>query len=452
MTIKISTISGFPENLPEEQILEDKYKDIIKKNYLWAWFNSIETPVVEREEVLCSKWANDNEIYGIHRLNGEKWDDSWLGLRYDLTVPLARYVALYNDKLVYPFKRFQIQKVYRWERAQKWRYREFYQADIDTIWNWELIQLADVEIIATIYNALRELDFWKFTININHKEFLIGYLKYLKVKEDKLLDIIAIIDKKDKVDTDKETFPKTKASLFLELKDEQVCDKIIEFIKLWNKGNYEEIEKFIWIDSSEECIKWLTFIKIIYYSLLQLWVSKEFIKVNPSISRGLNYYTWMVFETFVDWYENMGSIASGWRYDNLTWNFIKNKYPWTGWSIGLSRLLAVLKEIGKIDAKRKTLTDVLVLNLFNESAEQCLKILWSLRNAWINTEFYLWVSKIAKQLKYAESKWIKFVIILWEDEIKKWVVTVKNMDIKEQIEIKMSDLIKIITNLVNKEK
>lgn len=448
MTIKISQISGFPENLPEEQILEDKFKEIIRKNYLRAGFNSIETPVVEREEVLCSKWANDNEIYGIHRLNGEKWDDSSLWLRFDLTVPLARYVALYNDKLVYPFKRFQIQKVYRWERAQKWRYREFYQADIDTIWNWELAQFADVEIISTIYNALRELDFWKFTININHKKFLLWYLTWVWVSDDRLLDIVAIIDKKDKVDTDKENFPKTKASLLLELKDEKLVDKIIDFIKLWNKWDYEEIEKFIWMDTWEEYVKWLMFIKIIYYSLLHLWVSKECIKVNPSISRGLNYYTWMVFETFVDWYENMGSIASGWRYDNLTWNFIKNKYPWTGWSIGLSRLLAVLKEIGKIDTKRKTLTDVLVLNLDENYLEDYLKILNLLRSNWINSEFYLWEPKISKQLKYAENKWIKLVIIMWEDEINKWIVAIKILDKKEQIEVKNEVLIDSVNSLI----
>lgn len=448
MTIKIAQISGFPENLPEEQIVEDRFKEIIKKNYLRAWFNSIETPVVEREEVLCSKWANDNEIYGIHRLNGEKWDDSSLWLRFDLTVPLARYVALYNDKLVYPFKRFQIQKVYRWERAQKWRYREFYQADIDIIWNWELPLMADVEVISTIYNALNELEIGKFTININHKEFLIWYLNYLWVTDEKLLDIIAVIDKKDKVDTDKQNFPKTKLSLKSELNDEDLSDKIIQFIKLWNNGDYEEIEKYVWTEADKQYLTWLMKIKIIYYSLLELWVPKSYIKVNPSISRGLNYYTWVVFETFAQWLENMGSIASGWRYDNLTWNFIKNKYPWTGWSIWLSRLIAVLSENWKLELKRKTLTDVLVLNLDEKYLTKQLKIVSDLRKASINTEFYLEVSKIAKQIKYAENKWIKLVIILWEDEVNKWVVSVKDLDKREQFEIKNDDLIKEITNLI----
>lgn len=444
MTIRIDQISGFPENLPEEQIVEDRFKEIIKKNYLRAGFNSLETSLVEREEVLCSKWANDSEIYGMHRLSGEAWDDSGLWLRFDLTVPLARYVALNNDKLVYPFKRFQIQKVYRWERAQKWRYREFYQADVDIIWNWNLPLLADSEVISTVYNALKELEIWKFTININHKELLIGFLTDLGVSEDKLLKVIACIDKKDKVDSDKDNFPKTRASLILELDDEKKTTKIIDFIKLWSNGDLNEIEKFLWKDIEWLTKKWLEDLKTIYNSLIFLWVSKEYLKINPSISRGLNYYTGVVFETFVTGYENMGSIASWGRYDNLTWNFIKNKYPWTGWSIWLSRLLSVIQNIGKIELKRKTLTDVLVLNLDDRYLNNYLEIINNLRTAWINTEFYLEVSKIAKQIKYAENKWIKMVIILWEDEINRWVIAIKNLDKKEQIEVNKNELIQNI--------
>ena len=162
--INISPISWFPENLPEEQILEDNFKEIIRNNYLKAWFNSIETPLVEREEVLCSKWADDKEIYWIHRIHATENDEKKLWIRFDLTVPLARYVSLHNDKLIFPFKRFQIQKVYRWERPQLWRFRELYQADIDIIWNWELPILADCEVIYTIFKTLKDLQIWKFTI------------------------------------------------------------------------------------------------------------------------------------------------------------------------------------------------------------------------------------------------------------------------------------------------
>ena len=447
MTIKIDQISGFPENLPEVQIVEDNFKEIIKKNYLRAWFNSLETSLVEREDVLCSKWANDNEIYGLHRLNWEISDDSKLGLRYDLTVPLARYVALNNDKLVFPFKRFQIQKVYRWERAQRWRFREFYQADIDIIWNGNLPLLADVEIISTIYYALKELEIWKFVINLNHKELLVWFLSDLWISEQRLLIIIAMIDKKDKVDTDKDNFPKTRNSMLVELNDEKIVSKIIDFIKLWNNWNLNEIEDFLWKDVGYLVKKWLEELKIIYNSLLSLWVSPESLKINPSISRGLNYYTWFVFETFISGYENMGSIASGWRYENLTWNFIKNKYPWAGWSIWLSRLLSIIQEINKLIITKKTLTNVLVLNLDEKYLNNYLTVLNYLRNNWINTEFYLETAKIAKQIKYAENKWIKYILIMWEDEINKWFIALKDLEKKEQIELSLEDVLKKISIL-----
>lgn len=456
MTIKIDQISGFPENLPQMQIVEDRFKEIIKKNYLRAWFNSLETSLVEREDVLVSKWANDNEIYGLHRLNWEISDDSKLGLRYDLTVPLARYVALNNDKLVFPFKRFQIQKVYRWERAQRWRFREFYQADIDIIWNGNLPLLADSEIISTIYYALKELEIWKFVINLNHKEFLIWFLNVVWISEDKILDIIAIIDKKDKIDNDKNWYPKTKSLLIQETKDEKIAEEIIDFILLWNNWKLEEIVKFkdkilekndINEDYKIKFNKWFDDLKMIYDSLILLWVLPESLKINPSISRWLNYYTGFVFETFISGYEKMGSIASWWRYENLTWNFIKNKYPWAGWSIWLSRLLSIIQEIGKLIFTKKTLTDVLVLNLDEKYLNNYLTVLNYLRNNWVNTEFYLETSKIAKQIKYAENKWIKYILIMWEDEINRWIIALKDLEKKEQIELKLEDVLTKISIL-----
>lgn len=447
MTIKIDQISGFPENLPEVQIVEDNFKEIIKKNYLRAWFNSLETSLVEREDVLCSKWANDNEIYGLHRLNWEISDDSKLGLRYDLTVPLARYVSLNNDKLVFPFKRFQIQKVYRWERAQRWRFREFYQADIDIIWNGNLPLMADSEIISTIYYALKELEIWKFVINLNHKELLVWFLSDLWISEQRLLIIIAMIDKKDKVDSDKDNFPKTRNSMLVELNDEKIVSKIIDFIKLWNNWNLNEIENFLWKDVGYLVKKWLEELKIIHNSLLSLWVPRESLKINPSISRGLNYYTWFVFETFISWYEKLGSIASWWRYENLTWNFIKNKYPWSGWSIWLSRLLSIIQEINKLIFTKKTLTNVLVLNLDEKYLNNYLTVLNYLRNNWINAEFYLETAKIAKQIKYAENKWIKYILIMWDDEIDRGIVALKDLEKKEQIELKLEYVLEKISIL-----
>lgn len=456
MSINLTPISGFPENLPEDQIIEDNFKEIIKKNYLKSWFNSIETPLVEREEILVSKWANDKEIYGIRRISWELSDDNKLGIRFDLTVPLARFVAQHNDKLVFPFKRFQIQKVYRWEKAQKWRYREFYQADIDIIWNWNLPLLADSEIISTIYNTLSDLNLPKFTININHREFLIWFLLCLWIWSKKLQEIISIIDKKDKIDSDKNNFPNTKDELNKILKNEIISEEIISFIILWKSWNLSEIESFVnnffsWKTIDEDLKnmleKWFNELKEIYNSVLALWVKKEYLKINPSISRWLDYYTWIVYETFIDWFEKMWSISSGWRYDNLTWNFIKNKYPWTGWSIWLSRLLAILAEIWQFKEKTKTLTKVLVLNLDKNYLKNYLEIINLLRKNQINTEFYLETAKIDKQIKYANNKWINLLVIMWETEIAKWIIWLKILDKREQIEVKIENLVTKINNL-----
>jgi histidyl-tRNA synthetase len=229
--------------------------------------------------------------------------------------------------------------------------------------------------------------------------------------------------------------------MLVELNDEKIVSKIIDFIKLWNNWNLNEIEKFLWKDVGYLVKKWLEELRIIYNSLISLWVSSESLKINPSISRWLNYYTWFVFETFIFGYENMGSIASWWRYENLTWNFIKNKYPWAGWSIWLSRLLSIIQEINKLIFTKKTLTNVLVLNLDEKYLSNYLTVLNYLRNNWINAEFYLETAKIAKQIKYAENKWIKYILIMWEDEISRWIIALKDLEKKEQIELKLEDVL-----------
>lgn len=443
--IKPEPISGFPENLPEEQIIEDKFKRIITDNYSKSGFVSIETPVVEREEILTSKWWDDNEVYWIHRLNWEKWDDSWLWLRFDLTVPLARYVSMHDNDIVYPFRRQQIQKVYRWERAQKWRYREFYQADVDIIWNWKLSLFADVEVISTINNALEELSVWDYVINLNNKKLLVWFLISVGIEEDMIWMIISIIDKKDKVDKDKVNYPKTKEILLSEIWDITIVENVIQYIKLWNENNTETIFDFFSNFENEILLEWIEELKYVHKSLQWLWIGTEKLKINPSISRWLDYYTWTVFETFISWYENMWSISSWWRYENLASNFSKKQFPWVWWSIWLSRLLAILKEIGKLNFWKKSPTDVLVLNLQDEFLERYLDIIKWLRSNGISSELYLDSNtKMQKQFKYAENNWIPLAIIAWEDEFKNWYVWVKDLKTRIQEEIKIKELNKII--------
>lgn len=434
--IKPQAISWFNENLPENQIIEDRFKEIIRKNYNLSGFTPIDTPVVERLDILTSKWADDNEIYGLHRINGEVWDDASLWLRFDLTVPLARYVAQYEWELTFPFRRQHISRVYRWERPQKGRYREFYQADVDIIWNWKLPLFADVEVLSTIYNSLKELNFWDFKINMNNKKFLWGFLSSIWISEDKIVQTISVIDKKDKVRGDK------LKEMYLEVWiEENQIEKIREFINFWEENSSKDIiVNYSNIDNEllKEGIKELSFV---YNSLIDLWVDESFIKINPSISRGLNYYTWTVFETFIAGYEKMWSVSSGWRYENLCWNFTKNSYPWVWWSIGLSRLIAVLNEVWKLEVSRKTNSKVMVVNMWDDMLKNNLDIVNALRKAWVNTELYLdCETKIQKQLKYAHNKQINYVIICGWNELENWIVQIKNIDSGEQVEIKQTEI------------
>lgn len=441
--IKPKPISGFQENLPEAQIIEDKFKNIIKKNYNLSGFTPIDTPIVERLEVLTSKWADDNEIYWIHRINWEISDDSSLWLRFDLTVPLARYVAQYEWELNFPFKRQHIARVYRWERPQKWRFREFYQADVDIIWNWKLHLFADVEVLSTIYNSLKELDFWKFCININNKKFLEWFLDSIWIED--IVSTISVIDKKDKVRWDKleEMFGN------IWLKDSQIVE-IKDFIKFWENSSSEEVLEFYSKIDNGLLKEWINELRYLYENLMKLWINKEFLKINNSISRGLNYYTWTVYETFIVWAEKLWSISSGWRYENLSSNFTKNNFPGVWWSIWISRLISVLYSLNKVSTNKKTYTKLLVVNTWEELLMDNLDIVKELRSMDVETEIYLDPNtKFSKQLKYANNKKIPFVLIYGEEEKKNWVFQLKILETWEQNEIKLSELKKIL-DLVNK--
>lgn len=440
--INTKSPSWFEEKLPEWYLVEQNFKEIIKKNYSLSGFTPIDTPNVERSEVLLAKWVEDNEIYGIKRLKAEDKNDFEICLRFDLTVPLARYISKYEWEITFPFKRQHIARVYRWERPQKWRYREFYQADIDIIWNEKLALFADVEIISTIFNSLKSLDFWEFVININNKKLLSGFLSNLNIK--KIPETISIIDKKDKVNR------KELEVMFREndLNSEQI-KSILELIELSedkNKTNLEIISFFenIIINNKTPLPwfkEWLDELKYIYKNLINIWVDEKYLKINPSISRGLNYYTGLVFETFIKWAENMWSIASGGRYDDLCSNFSKNNFPWVGGSIWLSRLIAVLDELKKLEYNKKTITDILVINMWEDVLEANLKLVKDLRDIWLNTEIYLDSNtKFSKQIKYADNKKIKYVIIMGKDEIEAGILQIKNLTNWNQEEVDLNKI------------
>jgi len=362
-----------------------------------------------------------------------------------LTVPLARYVAQHEWELKFPFKRQQIQKVWRWERPQKGRYREFYQADVDIIGNGEIPLFADVEVLFTTHTALKGLDVWNFVIHLNNKKFLTGYLTAIWIQEKDILETIAIIDKKDKVSREalSELFQKISLS-------ETIIKELMSFIDLSNKTDFHDVYTYFEKYDNELLSEWLSEVKYVYDSLIKLWLTSKDIKFNPTIARWLNYYTGTVYETFLTGYEQFGSMCSGGRYENLTSHFTKWSYPWVWGSIGLTRLLSILISEWVVTEERQSLTRVMVANLDDSHLSTYLDIVKNLRENDICTELFLDSSaKMKKQLKYANDKTIDIVIIIWEEEIETGTISLKNLHTRDQIQVQPDNLITEIQKLLD---
>jgi len=422
-------VSWFPELLPEQKIIEEKIINIIKENYQKSGFTPIETPAVERNKVLTAKWGGEvsKQIFWLYGLAQWCEDSKDYSLHFDLTVPFARYAVDYKNELVFPFKRSQIQKVWRWERAQRGRFREFYQADIDVIWdewrnndNKSKNLFYDAEVIFllanTLENIFQNLDLEKkVTINVNHKKIISWYIWWYLKLEDKLQEITIIIDKKDKIS--KEEFIQELEKLGLK---QDKIDSILNFI---NFENIEELENLVNSDN-EELTQWISDLKQILNFLENLGI-KEKVNVNFSIMRWLDYYTWIVFETFIEWERKLGSIASGGRYENLS-KFIdpKTNFSGVGGSIGISRLEAFVFE--NVKNNEKTTSKYMLVN-FEETQKDIVKLYKKLLEKDVFVELYPSCDKLWKQFKYADKKWIPYVIILWESEVEKGIFQVKDM-------------------------
>jgi len=469
-------VSWFPELLPQEKIIEEKILNIIKNNYQKTWFTPIETPAVERNSVLTAKWGGEvsKQIFWLYGL--AQWcekDTKDYSLHFDLTVPFARYVIDHKNDLVFPFKRSQIQKVWRWERAQRWRFREFYQADIDVIWKeenrwksllknnniitdnkskitensqpkagtaegsnslwWEKdnlwlsnknhsssFLLFDAEVIFTLVSTLKDI-FREFNlkqdvvVNVNNKKIIAWFIwEYLGLN-DILTQVTTIIDKKDKISEEK--FIEELKNL--SLNNEQI-NKILEFTQI---NDLEKLETLVGEKTNELLQSWIAELNAV---LDYLKIFEVDVKVNLGIMRGLDYYTGIVFETFIEWERKLGSIASWWRYENFTKALdTKTNFSGVGGSIWVSRLEAFIFE--NVQNKQKTTSEYMIVN-FSSTQNQALQLYKRLLENDVKVEFYPNDDKLGKQFKYADKKWIKFVIILWEDELQKWVYQVKNME------------------------
>lgn len=427
--IKPSTLPGFMELLPKDQVVFNQLVDIIKTNFEKYGFLPIDTPVLEKAEVLLAKGGGETEKQVYEFTKGT----TDIAMRFDLTVPLARYTVEHFSDLNFPFKRYQIGKVYRGERAQKGRYREFYQCDIDIIGNGKISLVNDAECPAVIYSIFREFDFGKFTININNRKILNGFFKSLEVKSTE--EVMRIIDKIDKIGVDnvKEELAKVGMSA-------ENIDKLISFIEI--DGTKEEIiEALKNLDcDNEDFIKGVEELETVVKYMRAYGVEDDYFKINLKIARGLDYYTGTVYETFLDDHRELGSVSSGGRYDNLAGYYTTNLMPGVGMSIGLTRLFSKMQELGLIKETKSEVSDIIIIPM-EETVVESIEILSRLQKEGISATIYAESGKMGKKFKYADALDIKYALVIGENEIKSNVYGLKNMDTGEQEDLSIEEII-----------
>ncbi len=422
--IEPRTLPGFMELLPNEQILFNKMRNTIENTYQKFGFLPLDTPIIELSEVLLAKAGGETEKQ-IYRFNK---GDNDLSLRFDLTVPLSKYVAKNYGNLSFPFRRYQIGKVYRAEKAQRGRYREFYQCDIDIIGDGELNLINDSELPSVIYTIFKELGFDDFTIKINNRKILNGLFESLGQKEN-AVEVLRIIDKIDKIGKEavKEELSKIGVS-------RESITNIINFIEIEGTSN-EKIEKLKQLGIQNETFeKGVEELEYVINNIKLFGVPEQNYKVDLTIARGLDYYTGTVYETFLNEYRELGSVCSGGRYENLAEYYIDKKLPGVGISIGLTRLFYKLNELNLIKASKKSISDILIIPMVQDLTVP-INIATKLRNKGIKTEIYLNDKKLKAKFKYADKLEIPYVIVIGEDEIKNNIFKLKDMKTGEEKEI-----------------
>lgn len=417
------TLPGFMELLPSEQILFNQMKKTIEESYQKFGFLPIDTPVIELSEVLLAKAGGETEKQ-IYRFNKGETD---LSLRFDLTVPLAKFVAKNYNDLSFPFRRYQIGKVYRGEKAQKGRYREFYQCDIDIIGDGELSIINDAELPVVISTTFKNLGFSNFTIKINNRKILNGLYEGLGQKENSV-DIMRIIDKIDKIGEEKVRKEISELGV-----SNEIVDKLVSFIKIDGTTD-EKLAKLDEMNIENETYqKGVNELKDVIKYIRMFGLPEENFTVDFTIARGLDYYTGTVYETFLNEYRELGSVCSGGRYENLAENYTDKKLPGVGISIGLTRLFYKLNELGLIKATKKSVADVLIVPMMDDMKE-AIALGTNLRAAGVNTEIYLNDKKIKAKMKYADRLKIPYVIVVGENEVQANKLKVKNMETGEEKE------------------
>lgn len=421
--IKPSILPGFMELLPKEQQIFNDIVSKITRVYEDNGCLAIDTPIIEKSEVLLAKSGGETEkqVYSFQKGKNN------LALRFDLTVPFARYVAQYYNDLVFPFKRYQIGKVYRGERNQKGRYREFYQCDVDVIGKGKLSIDNDAWVISLVSKAFKSIGLTDYKFQISNRKILKGVLSELKIEN--VNEVTVLIDKYDKIG--KEVFTIELEKLIGNEKSEYL-NNILDI----NGSNEKILEDLYNLNiENEYFIEGLKELKKVKLMLEILGVNDDEFKINLKIIRGLDYYTGTVFETTLVGNESYGSICSGGRYDNLAEKYTDNILPGVGISIGLTRLFFVLKEIGFIDRYNiENNIDYLILPI-GDTIEYCGEVLKSLGEKGYKSSIYFEEESLKKKMSYANKLGVSNIILIGEDEIKKKRVKVKNMNSGDIISI-----------------
>lgn len=433
--VEPSILSGFMELLPKEQMILTHMTDTIKKTFESYGFIPLDTPVLEKSEVLLAKSGGETAKQ-VYRFNK---GDSDIAMRFDLTVPLARYVAQHYGELTFPFRRYHIGKVYRGEKPQKGRFREFYQCDIDIIGNGSLGIVNDAEIVSVIFSTFKALDIGKFKIMINNRKLLNGYFEYLQIENT--VETLRIVDKIDKIGRDN-----VKKELVKEVGiSEETAESVLSFLD--NAGSIADIMAGLkkYDIPNDKYKEGLAELEAVCENIKALGVSEDYFTVNLKIARGLDYYTGTVYETMLCDYPQLGSICSGGRYDELASNYTKQSLPGVGISIGLSRLFYQLNEVGAIQYSNKcTPTEILFIPM-SDTVQYTLERATEFRNAGYSVEVYMNDGKMAKKLTYANKLGIPYVVIIGADEKESGVFNLKDMATGEQHKISSAEEAKSIT-------
>ena len=433
-------LSGFLELLPREQMMMTHMMDTIKNTFESYGFIPLDTPVLEKAEILLAKSGGETakQVYRFSR------GDSDIAMRFDLTVPLAKYVAKNYSSLTFPFKRFQIGKVYRGERAQKGRFREFYQADIDIIGDTKLDIMNDAEVPSIIYNIFTSLGLDGFTIRINNRKVLSGFFEILDLSEN-VTDILRIVDKIEKIGPD---------AVAKELEDlgasSEQCREILKFISI--SGSTQQVIEQLRAYSNKSAVfdAGVDELEAVANGIAAFNVPEKNYKIDLCIARGLDYYTGTVYETTFNKHPEIGSICSGGRYDNLAEYYTDKKLPGVGISIGLTRLFYILSTMGYLNASAAG-PAVLVIPMTSDLS-YAIGTATAMRAAGVPAQIYFEQKKFKHKIGYADKLGIPFAAFIGEDEIAAGKVTLKNMTTGEQVTQPLDALIPVILEQLEKSR